>query len=123
MAKRRFQPTPSRDGEFRISLPITYRVSAWEVAAHIVEYSYMLDATLQVSDDPQRWAGVLDRQSNTALLNIVKKSINVSGDDIYTRVGDFHDMGTMADNLEPYIARRFGFPVEKPAVSDSGEDT
>ena len=115
MAKRRFQPTNSQDGVRRISLPVTYRVTAWEIAAHIVDRSYMVGSRLLPSDDPQKWADNIDKVSNTALLNIVKDNLAQDGTEtIHYKIGDYDDLRTLVNDLEPYIARRFGY---------TGEDT
>lgn len=113
MAKRRFQPTKSQDGVRRISLPVTYRVTAWEIAAHLVDARFNF-SELHVSDDPQKWADALDKVSNTALLNIVKNNIAGDGTEtIHYKIGDYDDLRTLVNDLEPYIARRFGYTGDR----------
>ena len=114
MAKRRFQPTNSQDGVRRISLPVAYRVTAWEIAAHLVDSPHLFSsyrrAGLSVYDDPQDWADTLDKVSNTALLNIVKDNIAQDGTEtIHYKIRDYDDLRTLVNDLEPYIARRFGY--------------
>lgn len=112
MTKRRFQPSTSQDGVRRISLPVTFRVTAWEIAAHLVDCRFNF-SELCVSDDPQRWADTLDKVSNTALLSIVKNSLAQDGTEtIHYKIGDYDDLRTLVNDLEPYIARRFGYTGE-----------